>query len=47
MEKKVSVKGAPINRHGPTTNKEGVDALSMVVSMVGRKCSVVADPLGS
>ena len=45
--KKVSVKGASINKPRPTKNMKGMDTLSMVVSMVGRTCSRVANPLVS
>ena len=35
-DKKVSVKGALVNKHGLMKNREGMDTLSMVVSIVWR-----------
>ena len=35
-DKKVSIKGALVNRPGPTVDRKGMDTLSMVVSMIGR-----------
>ena len=42
-DKRVSVIGALENKPEPMTDKDGMDTLSMVVSIVGRTCSVVAD----
>ena len=46
-EKKVSMKGGLANNHGPTTYRECMDTLLMVVSIVWRTCFGVAGPLGS
>ena len=46
-DKKVSIKGALVNRPRPMTDREGMDMLSMVVLIVRRTCSRVTDPLGS
>ena len=45
--KMVSVKGELVNRFGPTGDREGMDTLSMAVSIVGRRCFGVPSPLGS
>ena len=42
-DKKVSIIGVFVNKLKPTTDKEGMDAFSMV----GRMCSGVAIPFGS
>ena len=44
---KVSIKGALVNRPRPMTDREGMDTLSMMVSIVGRTCFGVVYPLGS
>ena len=44
---KVSVIGASTNNPKPTADKELMDMLSMVVSMVGMTCSGVVGPYGS
>ena len=46
-EKKVSVTGMLANKPEPTIDKDGMDTLSMVVSIVRRTCSDVVSPLGS
>ena len=43
-DKKVLVKGVLVNRYEPMSDREGMDALSMVESMVGRTCSRVVGP---
>ena len=44
---KVFAIGASANNLGPTTDKEGMETLSMVVSMVGMTCSSVVSPCES
>ena len=46
-DKKVSIKRALENNSGPMTDMDGMDTLSMVVSIVGRTCSSVSSPFGS
>ena len=46
-DEKVFVIGVLENKLRPTTDKEGIDMVSMAVSMVGMTCSDVADPFGS
>ena len=46
-DNKVFVNGALPNKPKPTTNKEGMETLSMVVLAIGRTCSGVVGPLGS
>ena len=46
-DKKVSVKGVLVKSHIPMIDREGMDTLLMVVSMVGRTCSRVVGPLVS
>ena len=41
---KVSVRGVLANNPGPKEDKEGMEMLSMVVSVVGMTCSGVDDP---
>ena len=41
---KVVVIGISANNTGPTEDKEGMNMLSMVISMVGMTCSSVASP---
>ena len=44
---KVSIIGVLENKLGITLDKEGMEMLSMVVSMVGMMCLDVASPCGS
>ena len=44
---KVSAISTSTNNPSPTTDKDGIDTLSMVVSMVGMTCSGVASRYGS
>ena len=46
-DEKVFVIGVLENKPEPTTYKEGIDTLSMAVSMVGMMCSRVVGPFGS
>ena len=46
-EKKVSINGALENNHGRTSDREGLETLSMVFSTAGRTCYRVFGPLGS
>ena len=46
-EKKVSFIGVLENKTEPTIDKDGMDMLSMVVSIVGMICSNVVGPFGS
>ena len=46
-EKKVSIKGVLVKRPEPTTYREGMDMLSMVVSIIGRTCFAMVSHLGS
>ena len=46
-DKKVFIIGLLANKTKTTTNKDGMETLSMVVSIVRRMCADVADPLGS
>ena len=46
-DKKVSVIGVLENKPEPTIDKEGMDVMSMEVSMVGRTCSSVFGPFVS
>ena len=46
-DKKLYAVGAYLNKHGPTSNKDGMDTLFMVVSIVKRTCFHVVNPLGS
>ena len=46
-DKNVSLKWALVKRPGPMTDIEGMDMLSMVVSIVGRTCFRLVNPLGS
>ena len=46
-DKNVFVKGELVNRHGNTLDRDGIDTLLMVVSMVTRTWYGVADPLVS
>ena len=45
--RKVSIKGESVKCLGPTTDREGMDTLSMVVLMVHKTCLGVSSPLGS
>ena len=45
--KNLSVKGALVKKLVPMADIEGMDMLSMLVSMVGRSFSIVASPIGS
>ena len=45
-DKKVSVNRVLENKPGTTTYREGMETLSMVVSIVGRTCSSVVNHLG-
>ena len=47
IDGKVSTIGASENNLGPTTDKEGIEMLSMVVLMVWMKCTSVSYPCGS
>ena len=44
---KVSAIGASANNHGPIADKDGMDTLLMVVSMLEMTCSSVVGPCGS
>ena len=44
---KVVIIGVSTNNPGPTTDKEGMDTMSMVISMVRMTCLGVVDPYGS
>ena len=46
-DRKVSTIGDSKNNIGPTTDKDGMDTLSMVVSMVKMTSFGVASPCGS
>ena len=46
-DKKVSFIGVLANKPRPTVDRDGMDMLSMVVSIVGRTCFGVLDPFGS
>ena len=46
-DKKVSIIGALVNNLGPMEDKDGMDMMSMVVSIVGRMCSGVVGPFRS
>ena len=46
-DKKVSIMGVLEKITRPTTDRDGMDTLSMVELIVGRMCSGVASPLGS
>ena len=45
-DKKVSIIGALENNPMPMKENDGMDTLSMVVSIRGRTCSGVPDPFG-
>ena len=46
-DKKVFMIGVLEKNLGPTTDKDGMDALPMELSIVGRTCSSVVGPFGS
>ena len=46
-DKKVFIIGALENKPEPMTYMDGIDTISMVVSIVGRTCFDVAGPFGS